>query len=208
MRALENREVQLYLENLRSALKGLPADEQDEIVQEIGAHIRDRAESSDISLPAILSALGEAEEIANQYREGAILDHARASISPVRLLRALWIFARRGLWGIFALLFAVFGYLASAGLIITALVKLVFPSHVGLWLGANRFLLGFTSSPPPYATEKLGAWYAPVVGATGFLLLSLTILGSRALLGHVHQWRSGNFKSEWPVQVSSRGNQQ
>ena len=208
MRALENREVQLYLENLRSALKGLPADEQDEIVQEIGAHIRDRAESSDISLPAILSALGEAEQIANQYREGAILDHARASISPVRLLRALWIFARRGLWGIFALLFAVFGYLASAGLIITALVKLVFPSHVGLWLGANRFLLGFTSSPPPYATEKLGAWYAPVVGATGFLLLSLTILGSRALLGRVHQWRSGNFKSEWPVPVSSRGNQQ
>jgi len=208
MSALEDREVQLYLESLRNALKGLPTDERDEIVQEIGAHIRDRAESSDTSLPEVLSALGEPEEIANQYREGAILDHARASISPVRLLHALWVFARRGLWGVFALLFAVFGYLASAGLIITALVKLAFPAHVGLWLGADRFLLGFTSSPPPYATEKLGVWYAPIVGAAGFLLLSLTILGSRVLLSHVHQWRSGNFKSEYPMPASSRGNKQ
>jgi uncharacterized membrane protein len=208
MSALEDREVQLYLENLRSALKGLPADERDEIVQEISAHIRDRAESSDLSLPAVLSALGKPEEIAIQYREDAILDHARASISPVRLLYALWIFARRGVWGVFALFFAVFGYLASAGLIITALVKLVFPAHVGFWLGANRFLLGFTSSPPPHATEKLGAWYTPVAGITGFLLLSLTILGSRALLGHMHKWRSGNFKSEGTVPVPSHENQQ
>ena len=208
MSPLEDRDVQLYLESLRNALRGLPTDEQDDILQEIGAHIRDRAESSDFSLPAVLRALGKPEEIANQYRESAILDHARASISPVRLLHALWIFARRGLWGVFALLFAVFGYLASTGLIITALVKLAFPAHVGLWLGANHFLLGFTSSPPPYATERLGAWYTPVVGVTGLLLLSLTILGSRSLLGHVHQWRNGTFRSEGPVPVSSIGNQQ
>ena len=109
MSVLGDREVQLYLESLRNALKGLPTDEQDDILQEIGAHIRDRAESSDFSLPAVLRALGKPEEIANQYREGAILDCQgrsktrpvwRSKSRPVDGCGCVGAFGAKGLWSV------------------------------------------------------------------------------------------------------------
>jgi len=188
MRDHDRETVTLYLATLRRSLRGLPAAEQDEIVNEIEAHIRDRAAEGNTSAAVALANLGSAEEIADHYREGAILAQARSSISPLSLLHALFVFAKRGSLGTFALLAALVGYLTGAALVITALLKLVVPHHVGLWLGSHRFLLGLTSTAPQYAPETLGLWYTPIMGVSGILLLWLTTLGTRTFLNHARRW--------------------
>jgi uncharacterized membrane protein len=201
----DREEVTIYLADLHRALRGLPAFEQDEIVNEIAAHIRDRVAEDNISAAVALAGLGSVEQIADHYREGAILEQARSSISPLSLLHGLFVFARRGFLGTVALLAALFGYLSGAALVITALLKLVVPQHVGLWFGSHRFLLGLTSTTPQYAPEMLGLWYTPIMGIFGILLLWLTTLGSRAFLNHARQWMRN--QPSWTTRsgVSARG---
>ena len=96
----QDMQIEGYLTALRLHLGPLTIAEREEIVREIGAHVRDSAEESGASIESVLARLGPAEELATQYRDGLLIRKASRSISPVLLLRAsvrLDVYKRQGL---------------------------------------------------------------------------------------------------------------
>ena len=77
-----------YLARLRTSLTGMSVAEREDIVEEIRMHIRERSSDPQTSIEAVLTGLGPADELAQQYRTGLLVQRARTSISPVLILRA------------------------------------------------------------------------------------------------------------------------
>ena len=74
--------VDIYLLDLRTALSGMTLGEREEIVDEIRAHIEERAIQSGMTVEEILRRLGPAAELARDYNNGALLLRASRSWSP------------------------------------------------------------------------------------------------------------------------------
>jgi len=79
--------VDIYLLDLRTALSGMTLAEREEIVDEIRAHIEERAIQSGMTVEEILRRLGPAAELARDYNNGALLLRASRSRSPWFILR-------------------------------------------------------------------------------------------------------------------------
>ncbi len=88
-----------YLARLRAALTGMTLAEREDIVEEIRMHIRERSSDPQTSMEEILAGLGPADELAQQYRTGLLVQKARHSISPVVILRATLRWATTGVEG-------------------------------------------------------------------------------------------------------------
>ncbi len=84
----DQQRLEQYLSTFRAALHSTPEPQQGEIVREITAHIRDAAEEPGTTIAAVLARLGSPETLARQYGEGALLQTARRSLSPLLLMRA------------------------------------------------------------------------------------------------------------------------
>src|SRR5215471_18448964 len=69
-----------YLAQLRKSLSGMTISEREDIVQEIRMHIRERLGETQTSLDSVLSGLGPADELAEQYRTGLLVQRAQKSI--------------------------------------------------------------------------------------------------------------------------------
>ena len=169
-------QIDSYLTALRLHLGPLTIAERDEIVCEISAHIRDSAEESGASIETILARLGPAEELAKQYREGLLIRQASRSLSPLVLLRATLRLATKGLSGIVVFFLAIFGYLMGGGLVLTGLLKPIFPANTGVWFSGGQLVSSGTlfPAPAPPAHEILGMGYIPIALTLGSLTLLLT----------------------------------
>ena len=173
-----------YLTSLRLHLGPLTINEREEIIREIGAHIRDSAEETGAAVESVLARLGPAEALAAQYRDGLLIRQASHSISPLVLLRATLRLATKGVSGIFVFFAAVFGYCIGGGFVLTGLLKPILPANTGLWVLDGHLVSSGTlfPPPPPPAYEVLGMWYCPLALVLGSLTLLLTTFVIQRLL--------------------------
>jgi uncharacterized membrane protein len=128
-----------YLARLRAALTGMTVSEREDIVEEIRMHIRERASDPQTVVATVLASLGPAEELAQQYRTGLLVQRARTSISPVVILRAALRWATTGVEGFFIFMIALVGYAAGVAFLLLALIKPFLPAYTGLWVGPGEF---------------------------------------------------------------------
>jgi len=185
MNPSKEQEVQIdnYLRKLRECLPNMSVADRDEIVREISVHIRECAQEPDRSIEGILKRLGSAEGLASQYNHDLLIRHASRSISPVLILRATLELAKRGVEGFVLFLGALIGYALGGGLVVTAILKPIFPRQTGLWIGPGVFNFGIHE--PRYADpvhEVLGWWYIPVALSLGCFFVWLTTYGIRRFL--------------------------
>jgi uncharacterized membrane protein len=185
-------QIDNYLTALRTHLGPLTIAEREEIVREIGAHVRDSAEESGASVETVLARLGSASELAAQYRDGLLIRRASRSFSPLLLLRATLRLATKGFFGILVFFLAVFGYVVGANLVLTALVKPMLPAHTGLWVNNGHFVAAGIDFLPPASGyhELLGLWYIPIALTIGSLTLLFTTFAIRASLRISQRWQS------------------
>ena len=172
----QTMELDTYMSSLRSHLGPITLGEREEILREIGAHIRDSIEQSGSSLEATLARLGPAEELAAQYRDGLLIRRASRSISPLLLLRAALRLATKGVSGIVVFFAAILGYAIGGGFVLSAFAKCIFPAHTGAWVREGKLVMSGTTlfTPQPPAHEILGWWYVPAALVVGSLLLLFT----------------------------------
>ena len=175
--------IEQYLSSFRAALYSTPEPQNGEIVREITAHIRDAAEESGATVSAVLARLGPPEALARQYGDGALLQTARRSLSPLLLLRAALRLATKGLLGIVVFCCALSGYLTSAGMILSALAKPFFPTAIGMWRPTPHSLAaGVVAASVQPMHEVLGWWYIPLALGIGAVLILVTTLIVRGCL--------------------------
>lgn len=174
-------QVDLYLAALRQQLAGLPADDIEEILQEIRGHIAERsapgpAGQGGMPVEQVLRQLGTAEQIGSLYRADALAAHARAGFSPALIIRATIRLATRTVIGFLAFLAGVIGYAFGAAFIVCAVLKPFFPADVGLWISSHDLVLG-AETPGPHGHELLGWWIVPYgIGLGLAFILGTTVL--------------------------------
>jgi uncharacterized membrane protein len=188
-------QINEYLSQLRAALTGLTVSDREDIVEEIRMHIRERLEDPRARVEDVLAGLGSANELAQQYRTGMLVQRARTSISPIVILRAALRWATMGIGGFIVFLVAVVGYATGGAFLIMAMLKPIFPANTGLWVGPTQFNFSFYSDamlarfhPPVH--EVLGWWFLPVALVLGSVLLA----GTTKLL----QFLFGRFRRKVP----------
>ncbi len=195
--------IEGYLITLRRTLKGLSIADRDEIVSEIGVHFRESLEQG-MDIEHVISHLGPAKELAAEYRDDLWIKRAAQTFSPWLMLKGVFWLARTSALGFVCFVLAFVGYGTGGAMIFSALLKLVFPEHVGLWIGPDVFGFGIhetggdqggvglfliTSSP---AREVLGWWYIPVALTIGAFFIWGTTRVVRKLVTHMKSRRSGH----------------
>ena len=185
-------QIDSYLSSLRLQLFPLTLAEREEIVREIGAHVRDSAEESGASVETVLARLGPAEELAAQYRDGLLIRKASRSLSPLVLLRATLRLATKSAFGIVVCFCSIFGYSLGAGFVVIALSKAFVPAHTGAWIQDGRLVSmgAFVYGVSPQAHEVLGMWIIPLGLIAGSLTLLFTTLVIRTSLRISQRWQS------------------
>ena len=168
-----------YLARLRAALTGMTLAEREDIVEEIRMHIRERSSDPQTGVEEILAGLGSADELAQQYRTGLLVQKARHSISPLLLLRATLRWATTGVEGFLVFIIALWGYGMGVSFLLLALLKPFFPKYTGLWIGPGEFNFSFRmgatmTNPASPVHELLGWWLIPVCLVIGALSLAGT----------------------------------
>jgi hypothetical protein len=182
---IAEQQIDTYLSSLRSHLDPMSIGERDEILRELTAHIRDAAEQPGASVAQVLSRLGPPEELAVQYCDGLLIRRASRSRSPLTLLRGSLRLAAKGASGIVVFFAGVFGYLIGGGMVLSGLLKPVFPAHTGMWVDdAGHMIASGTqwSVPQPPAHELLGDWYIPIMITLGSLMILATMFLIRTTL--------------------------
>lgn len=167
--ALDAR-VERYLEDLDSALSGVPMDEKIDLLREIRAHILDAVEGG-TEVDRVLGGLGAPDELVERYRMEGMLSRAGRTFSPWILLRTAWRWAFTGIKGFFVFMVALVGYL-SAFVMTLAVVLQPFDHNIGLWVGPRSFSIGTNHKPGLH--EVLGGWFPLVITAAAFVIAMAT----------------------------------
>ncbi len=177
--------IEAYLTALRKQLRGPVNEDIEDIVEEIRAHILDKTSGSGPTdtVAATLASLGSPEELASRYRTDDLLQRAQVTRSPFVSLRSLFRWATLSFAGLVVFLVSVIGYSLGGGLVIVAVLKLLWPRATGFWMefypdgspksASGGFGSGYISQPPP-GHEILGWWLVPIGLVLGAALLFLT----------------------------------
>jgi uncharacterized membrane protein len=181
-----------YLAALCTHLGPLTIADREEIVREIGAHVRDSGEESGDPIQTVLDRLGPADALAAQYRDGMLIRQASRSISPLVLLRATLRLATKGAFGMVVFFLGLFGYALGGGLVLTALIKPILPANTGMWVENGHLASSGVLFPPPAppAHEVLGLWYILFALTVGSLTLLFTTWAIRRSLRISQGWQS------------------
>lgn len=186
-----------YLFMLDSSLRTfLKRDIAADAVREVESHIRERVRETEAmpnernALNRLLDALGPPHRLARAYSAEMAVDEAVSSgrIGPTaRALLAMALHTTEGFVvgvGLFA------GYLVSAGLLLVAIVKPIFPGNVGLrWANGEFRGAGWELTIPPGTVVTHGWWLMLAGAVLGTSLLWLTHRGARRYLRRVSQRR-------------------
>lgn len=224
--------VDEYCKRLGKALHKLPTPERDDFIREVRSHIWERVEAEQEVTAEVLAeifrALGEPKVLAAEYRTQAMLREATRSdapwvLRPYVLLRATLRWGVTSIAGMVAFLVTVIGYGCALEFYLCALLKPVFPKHIGLWLAEQhtvslgywngRFsgaeFYGIVVRPPTSFVligtvgptgapvhELLGYWLIPV----GFLCSALFLLATSI----VARWFIARFsrRKKWTASPS------
>jgi uncharacterized membrane protein len=187
----DTKQINTYLSSLRTHLGPMTLSDRDEIVREITAHIRDSAEESGVSVETILARLGSAEELAAQYRDGVLIRQASRSISPVTLMRGALRLATKGVSGVLVFFVGIFGYIMGGGMVLSGMIKPIFPANTGMWIRDGHMIAFGTQFPRvPPAQEVLGMWHIPLMLTAGSLTLLATTFVIRTSLRVSQRWQT------------------
>jgi len=176
--------IEAYLKRLDSALAPMPAEEKQDIVYEIRAHILDSvaaATDCEAAIDRVLRLLGPPEELALRYKTERLLTRASRSFSPWLLLSTSWRWAKTGMKGTIAFFLALFGYGMAFGLTVALILKPIMPSRVGMWWGRGDLNIGMVDHPEQMH-ELLGQWFVPVAAVFAFALAVGTTQALRWLM--------------------------
>jgi uncharacterized membrane protein len=171
--------IERYLLRLNAALLSVPAAEREEFLREIRGHIFERLEqSSDVA--AILAAVGDPEELAEQFRVETSLARSARSWSALVLMRTAARWALSGAQGFSIFLVALIGYGIAATFYITAMLKPIFPNNIGIFAYDTTFNIGFDTSPQRH--DISGPYFTLYAMIAGFLLVFATSMALRAMM--------------------------
>ena len=191
------REIESYLKRLKASLRGLPAEQVEDIVREIRSHLIESAGSDRERLTEAFARLGDPEVLGSAYRMDDLALRAQTSRSPLLLLRLAMHWATRSLEGLGALVVAFLGYGTALIALGCALFKPFMPERVGLWVQKVppddwSFQLGRVAAAPTDAREVLGWYIVPLGLLVGAIALTAT---SRYLLAKVRRFRRARSPS-------------
>ncbi len=173
--------IDAYLARLRESLGRLPNEEVNDILREIRGHIVERVESSGAmdskTVERILGGMGRPEDIGSLYRTEALVARARATFSPLLIVRTTIRWAMKTLLGFIALVLGIIGYAVGLVLVASAILKPFFPSYIGLWVNEHGVQLA-TPASQALGPELLGWWAVPIY----LLLGALAVVGTTSYL--------------------------
>lgn len=154
-----------YFARVSRCIKILSATDQQELLMELNSHVyeathRGIAGSEVEILVDALEQLGAPEMVLQPTVAYKKVQQAGRSFNPKHILQALYLNIANGagffVIGMIYLLILAFGSLA--------IIKLISPSHTGLFLqNGHLFAFGYTSNLPDGFTELLGNWFIAVV---------------------------------------------
>jgi uncharacterized membrane protein len=174
----------------RSLRSFLPREVADDAVREVESHVRERldqvGEGGDqrVTVERVLGELGPPLRVAQAYSAEMTLDEAETTGRFVPMLRAVWHMATTSVIGFAWALFAFIGWTLGVSFLLIAVVKIVFPNNVGIFM-LNGKVYGegaMFALPPGTVTHPFGYWVVPVSLLIGLGTLVGTQRASRAIL--------------------------
>ena len=204
----DQQQIEQFLTALRANLGPIALPERGEILREIEAHIHDSMELTGQSASAVIAKLGSPQQLAADYRDGALVRAASYSVSPMLLLRATLRIATKGLSGFIVFLFALIGYLTGISFLITAFLKPFFPDRTGIFVAHHRIYDIGIMVPTPSAPihEVAGFWFVPislVAASVAFIVTTIAIRRFLRLSTTLQQKLDGHHPTFQTAQPSS-----
>jgi len=181
-----------FLADLRARLAPITLAEREEILREIAAHIHDSMEINGLPAATVIARLGPPQQLAADFRDGALVRQARRSVSPTLLLRATLRIASKGFAGAVVFFCGLVGYLTGGSFIVMALLKPFFPSRDGVFVMHHQvYRIGIEAIAPPFPVHEVaGYWFIPVSLAVGCVALLVTTIAIRRFLRIASKWQS------------------
>lgn len=188
--------IESYLARVRTALRGLPEREIDDILRELRSHADELAGPDGANVDAALQSLGDPVDLAKTYRAENTLVQAECTGSALVILQGLRHAARTWAGRLLATSLYAFGYINVLSLWVAALDKLFAPSRTGLWYAPDNTwpLVWVTDGRSPAgAHEVLGWWLVPAAIVAGFAL--------RYLVDQTAKWWIRRYRRAKSLQV-------
>ncbi len=113
----------------------------------------------------------------------AIRDSVR-NWSPWKLLRTAARWALTGVHGFVAFLVGLVGYLLGGAFYLTAVLKPIYPDHIGIFVGGNSGLV-IANWPAPSGHDIAGSYFTLIAMFVGFLLTAATTFVLRQMMQKV-----------------------
>ncbi|GHA76936.1 HAAS signaling domain-containing protein [Cognatilysobacter bugurensis] len=166
-----------WLRRLEWALSSLPNTERADIVREARSHLEERG-ASGVEDADALRAMGSPEDYARGFLDDYELARALGEGTATGLMAAVGQRTHRSAIAFGAFVGVLLLGLLGAGVLLTALMHFIDPTHWGLW-ASNRMLLLGQLDDPADARELLGAAiypFAAVVVAICWVAGRLTLI--------------------------------
>ncbi len=173
-----------YVRRLRWSLQAIPAEDRDGLVREIESHLTDSLAAGPHSLDTAIAAMGPPHAMAACYIQEFRLAGALGDDRPAPLIHALLVRSGRSVAAFGGVLIAMLLYLFALCFAAVAIVKPLFPSHVGLWSLPQGAAFGILTDPPA-APEMMGLWVLPIALAGALACYALATLVLRGTGRHV-----------------------
>jgi uncharacterized membrane protein len=155
-----------YIEHAKKVVAGLPADDAEDIINEIDSHIfeafNDAAyiSSEKERIEMVVRNLGSPESYLKPIIAEKELHRAVDKYNAIGILKGIWSTILTG--SRYALLSVMYIFILGAGVVIIA--KILYPHKTGLFVNDGHFAgLGFMAQINSDATELLGYWLIPVM---------------------------------------------
>jgi len=163
---------------VEKSIGSLSKEDRAELLMELNSHIYEGTAGCSASneievLLDVIGKLGAPEEFLKPLVAGKKLDQAVHSFNPGDVFHAIRLNLRYGFS------FVIFGllYLFLFSFVIIAILKIVSPSHTGLFFSGKSFVgFGYVTDAAGL-TEKLGYWIIPMALLSASLLyICITLL--------------------------------
>lgn len=173
-----------YVRRLRWSLQAIPAEDRDGLVREIESHLTDSLAAGRETLDAAIASMWPPHALAARYVQEFRLAGALGQDRAPPLIQALLIRSGRSMAAFGGVLAAMLLYLFALCFAAVAIVKPLFPSHVGLWSLPQGSAFGILTDPPA-APEMMGLWVLPIALAGALACYALATLVLRGTGRHV-----------------------
>jgi hypothetical protein len=155
-----------YIEHAQKVIAGLPADDAEDIINEIDSHIfeafNDTAyiSSEKERIEMVVRNLGSPESYLKPIIAEKELHRAVDKYNAIGILKGIVSTILTG--SQYALLSVMYIFILGAGVVIIA--KILYPHKTGLFVNEGHFVgLGFLSQINSGAVELLGYWLIPIM---------------------------------------------